>query len=156
MDGGAGLDFEEGVAAPGGAGYAADGGAGGGGVPGAADAPAEGEGEDGARSGAARSGGAGGGGGAVGSLGGPGLGSAGGGAPGLYRAVAEIAAPGDAALELTDWTRGFVWVNGFRLGRCWSAGPQESLFVPGPVLRAGSNEVWVLELERGGEDVRLG
>lgn len=133
--------------------------------PRAADAPAEGGGDDGAGAAAARSGGAGAarpwggdaeGTGAVGPPGGPGPGGAGGGAPGLYRAVAEIAAPGDAALELPCWTRGFVWVNGFCLGRYWSAGPQQSLFVPGPVLHAGSNEVWVLELERGGEDVRLG
>jgi beta-galactosidase len=50
-------------------------------------------------------------------------------------------------LELPGWTRGFVWVNGFNLGRYWSAGPQRSLYVPGPVLREGGNEVWVLELE---------
>ncbi|MGW1881864.1 glycoside hydrolase family 35 protein [Streptomyces sp. NPDC001970] len=75
--------------------------------------------------------------------------------PGLYRATADVAVPGDAGLELPGWTRGFVWVNGFCLGRYWAAGPQTSLFVPGPVLREGANEVWVLELERGGEDVRL-
>jgi hypothetical protein len=35
-------------------------------------------------------------------------------------------------------------------------GPQDSLFVPGPVLREGGNEVWVLELEGGAvESVRL-
>jgi hypothetical protein len=34
-------------------------------------------------------------------------------------------------------------------------GPQESLFVPGPVLREGANEVWVLELEGAGASVRL-
>ncbi|MGW2564050.1 glycoside hydrolase family 35 protein [Streptomyces sp. NPDC001514] len=76
--------------------------------------------------------------------------------PGLYRTVLEVASPGDAALELPGWTRGFVWVNGFCLGRYWAAGPQKSLFVPGAVLREGANEVWVLELEQGGEDVRLG
>ncbi|MEU3689099.1 glycoside hydrolase family 35 protein [Streptomyces narbonensis] len=69
--------------------------------------------------------------------------------PGLYRAVVEVAGPGDAALSLPGATRGFVWVNGFCLGRYWNAGPQESLFVPGPVLREGANEVWVLELEGG-------
>ncbi|MCX4509695.1 beta-galactosidase [Streptomyces sp. NBC_01619] len=74
---------------------------------------------------------------------------------GLYRGGLTVAGAGDARLELPGWTRGFVWVNGFCLGRYWSAGPQESLFVPGPVLREGANEVWVLELERGGEDVRL-
>lgn len=54
---------------------------------------------------------------------------------------------GDAVLELPGWTRGFVWVNGFNLGRYWSTGPQRTLYVPGPVLREGGNDVWVLELE---------
>ncbi|MFD6435916.1 beta-galactosidase family protein [Streptomyces venezuelae] len=77
------------------------------------------------------------------------------GRPGLYRGTVEVSSPGDASLALPGWTRGFVWVNGFNLGRYWSAGPQTTLFVPGPVLRAGANEVWVLELEEGGESVRF-
>ncbi|MEW1755059.1 beta-galactosidase family protein [Streptomyces cyaneofuscatus] len=56
-----------------------------------------------------------------------------------------------AGLRLPGWTRGFVWVNGSCLGRYWSAGPQETLYVPGPVLSEGVNEVWVLELEGAGE-----
>ncbi|WP_372457018.1 hypothetical protein, partial [Streptomyces purpurogeneiscleroticus] len=32
-------------------------------------------------------------------------------------------------------------------GRYWSAGPQRALYVPGPCLREGPNEVLVLELE---------
>ncbi|MFE5484816.1 beta-galactosidase family protein [Streptomyces sp. NPDC056527] len=75
--------------------------------------------------------------------------------PGLHRAVVDVSGPGDATLSLPGGTRGFVWVNGFCLGRYWSAGPQESLFVPGPVLREGANEVWVLELEGGAGSVRL-
>ncbi|MET9799891.1 beta-galactosidase family protein [Streptomyces sp. NPDC006368] len=79
------------------------------------------------------------------------------GEPGLYRTVLEVAAgaAGDAALELPGWTRGFVWLNGFCLGRYWNVGPQGSLFVPGPVVREGVNEVWVLELEGAGPSVRL-
>ncbi|MER7107291.1 glycoside hydrolase family 35 protein [Streptomyces sp. NPDC000229] len=77
------------------------------------------------------------------------------GAPGLYRGVGVVAGAGDAALELPGWTRGFVWVNGFCLGRYWGVGPQQSLFVPGPVLREGVNEAWVLELEGAGRSVRL-
>lgn len=65
---------------------------------------------------------------------------------GLHRGTFEVSGAGDATLELPGWERGFVWVNGFCLGRYWSAGPQDSLFVPGPVLREGENEVWVLEL----------
>ncbi|MFB7448755.1 beta-galactosidase family protein [Streptomyces sp. NPDC056194] len=71
------------------------------------------------------------------------------GGPGLYRGALDVTGAGDAWLRLPGSTRGFVWVNGFCLGRYWSAGPQEALFVPGPVLREGANEVWVLELEGG-------
>ncbi|MDT9694548.1 beta-galactosidase [Streptomyces sp. P17] len=67
------------------------------------------------------------------------------GAPGLYRGAVTLRGAGDALLELPGWTRGFVWVNGFSLGRYWSAGPQRALFVPGPVLHEGENEVRVLE-----------
>ncbi|MER8090386.1 beta-galactosidase [Streptomyces sp. NPDC094048] len=76
-----------------------------------------------------------------------------GGRTGLFRGTFEVTAVGGighAGLELPDWTRGFVWVNGFCLGRYWSAGPQRTLYVPGPVLREGANEVWVLELEGAG------
>ncbi|MGO1024152.1 glycoside hydrolase family 35 protein [Streptomyces rubiginosohelvolus] len=79
---------------------------------------------------------------------------------GLFRGeftVEGAAGLGHAGLELPGWTRGFVWVNGFCLGRYWSAGPQRTLYVPGPVLREGANEVWVLELEdAGGPWVELG
>jgi beta-galactosidase len=68
------------------------------------------------------------------------------GAPGLFRGTVTVRGAGDARLELPGFTRGFVWINGFGLGRYWSTGPQRSLYVPGPVLREGSNEVWVLEL----------
>ncbi|WP_327694209.1 glycoside hydrolase family 35 protein [Streptomyces sp. NBC_00459] len=70
--------------------------------------------------------------------------------PGLYRGAVTVCGAGDARLELPGWTRGFAWVNGFGLGRYWCVGPQHSLYVPGPVLREGVNEVWVLELEGAG------
>lgn len=77
------------------------------------------------------------------------------GAAGLYRGWVDLpaGAPSSsyanswAELQLPGWGRGFVWVNGFCLGRYWWVGPQRVLHVPGPVLRAGVNEVWVLELE---------
>ncbi|NGO15234.1 beta-galactosidase [Streptomyces sp. HC44] len=69
------------------------------------------------------------------------------GAPGLYRGTVTVSGAGDARLELPGWTRGFAWINGFNLGRYWSTGPQHSLYVPGPVLHEGENEVWLLELQ---------
>ncbi|MFC6062440.1 glycoside hydrolase family 35 protein [Streptomyces ochraceiscleroticus] len=73
-------------------------------------------------------------------------------ARGLHRGSVTVPAGGvgDALLELPGWTRGFVWIGGFPLGRYWSAGPQHALYVPGPCLREGPNEVLVLELEGAG------
>ncbi|MFD1149908.1 glycoside hydrolase family 35 protein [Saccharothrix hoggarensis] len=66
--------------------------------------------------------------------------------PVLLRARFDLDRPADLHLDTAGWGRGVVWVNGFCLGRYWSRGPQRTLYVPGPVLRAGGNEVVVLEL----------
>lgn len=61
----------------------------------------------------------------------------------------------DAHLALPDFVKGFVWVNGFLLGRYWEAGPQETYYVPAPLLRPEGNEVVILELERRGTRIEL-
>lgn len=58
--------------------------------------------------------------------------------------------PADAFLALPGFGKGFVWVNGFLLGRYWEVGPQMTLYVPAPLLEAGVNTVTVLELLRSG------
>lgn len=73
------------------------------------------------------------------------------GAPGLSGARFDVAEPLDTHLTLPGFTKGFVWVNGFLLGRYWNIGPQETLYVPGPLLRAGENEITVLELHASGD-----
>ncbi|MGN8048880.1 glycoside hydrolase family 35 protein [Curtobacterium sp. 22159] len=52
----------------------------------------------------------------------------------------------DRYLCLDGFRKGVAWVNGFCLGRYWSRGPQQTLAVPGPVLRAGRNELVVFEV----------
>ncbi len=42
--------------------------------------------------------------------------------------------------------KGYVWVNGFNLGRYWEIGPQKSLYLPGALLKE-ENEIIVLEME---------
>ena len=37
-------------------------------------------------------------------------------------------------------------MNGFNLGRYWEIGPQETLYLPGPLLKKGDNEIVVFEL----------
>ncbi|MFD4320833.1 beta-galactosidase family protein [Streptomyces sp. NPDC058548] len=66
--------------------------------------------------------------------------------PAFHRGHVTIAHPADGFVALDGWTKGHVWINGFALGRYWSRGPQTTLYVPAPVLRAGRNEVTVLEL----------
>ncbi|WP_086832261.1 beta-galactosidase [Streptomyces sp. NRRL B-24572] len=69
--------------------------------------------------------------------------------PAFHRGTFEVTDPADTFLHLDGWTKGNAWVNGFPLGRYWSRGPQASLYVPAPVLRAGTNEIVVLELHAG-------
>lgn len=67
--------------------------------------------------------------------------------PVAARAILPVDAPADLFLDTTGWGKGFAWCNGFALGRYWNRGPQRTLYVPGPVTRAGDNEVVVLEFE---------
>ncbi|XP_028993235.1 beta-galactosidase-1-like protein [Betta splendens] len=55
----------------------------------------------------------------------------------------------DTFIKLSEWTKGQVWINGVNLGRYWpSRGPQQTLYVPGPLLSATQpNNITVLELE---------
>ncbi len=66
--------------------------------------------------------------------------------PSVSFATFDAAGPGDRFLRLEGWTKGVVFVNGFNLGRYWSRGPQRTLYVPGPLIREGANELAILEL----------
>jgi len=57
----------------------------------------------------------------------------------------DVVEPTDLFLNTAGWGKGNAFVNGFNLGRYWSAGPGETLYVPGPLLRAGRNSVVVFE-----------
>jgi len=67
-------------------------------------------------------------------------------APAFYHGTFELEAVGDTFLDMRGWGKGCVWVNGHNLGRYWRIGPQQSLFLPGPWLLQGKNEVVVLDL----------
>ena len=73
----------------------------------------------------------------------------------LAGAEFEVDEPADTYLALPDSGKGFVWLNGFLLGRYWEKGPQVTLYVPGPLLNAGRNSIKVLELVKHGSVVEL-
>jgi beta-galactosidase len=66
--------------------------------------------------------------------------------PAFWRGGFELAQAGDTFLDMRMWGKGVVWINGRCLGRFWNIGPQQTLYVPGPWLRAGRNEVVVLDI----------
>eukprot|EP00966_Prymnesium_polylepis_P069879 1624774-Prymnesium_polylepis.2 len=68
--------------------------------------------------------------------------------PAFYRGTFDAEAAADTYLRLPGFEKGSVWVNGFALGRFWEAeGPQRTLYVPGPVVRPGRNELLVFEVD---------
>lgn len=63
----------------------------------------------------------------------------------FYRGCFTVDTPQDTFVKLDNFTKGFVTINGFNLGRYWEIGPQQTLYVPASILRKGENEVVVFE-----------
>ncbi|MDF3056576.1 MAG: beta-galactosidase [Rariglobus sp.] len=66
--------------------------------------------------------------------------------PAFWRGTFRLTVPGDTFLDVRSWGKGVVWINGHCLGRFWNIGPTQTMYMPGPWLRAGSNEVVVLDM----------
>ena len=65
--------------------------------------------------------------------------------PCFYRGTFHVDQPADTFLDTSNLTKGQLWVNGHNLGRFWNIGPQKTLYVPGPWLKQGANEVVVFD-----------
>ena len=65
---------------------------------------------------------------------------------GYYRGYFTLKKVGDTFLNFETWGKGQVWVNGHAMGRIWSIGPQQTLYVPGCWLKKGKNEIIVLDV----------
>lgn len=66
--------------------------------------------------------------------------------PAFWRGRFKADSQTDTFLDMKPWGKGVVWINGRCLGRYWNIGPTQTMYVPGPWLRAGDNEVVVLDL----------
>lgn len=53
---------------------------------------------------------------------------------------------GDTYVDVSNYTKGIVWVNGHNLGRFWNIGPQKRLFCPAGWMREGLNEIIVFDM----------
>lgn len=54
---------------------------------------------------------------------------------------------GECFVNMTGFTKGYVFVNGFNLGRYWNIGPQKALYLPGAILK-DENEIIIFEIEK--------
>ena len=66
--------------------------------------------------------------------------------PGYHRGYFNLKKVGDTFLNFETWGKGQVYVNGHAMGRIWSIGPQQTLYVPGCWLKKGKNEIIVLDI----------
>ena len=67
--------------------------------------------------------------------------------PAFYQAIFNIDETADTFLHMDNFAKGFVFVNGFNIGRYWEVGPARTLYIPAPLLKQGENEVTVFEFE---------
>ena len=54
------------------------------------------------------------------------------GVPAFHRGTFIIEQQGDCFVDMSQWGKGAVWVNGKSLGRFCNIGPQQTLYIPAP------------------------
>ena len=75
--------------------------------------------------------------------------------PALIKTSFRAEEANDTFISLADAGQGFLYVNGFCVGRYWNRGPQQSLYIPAPLVKAGENEVLLIEFERLPTEISL-
>ena len=69
--------------------------------------------------------------------------------PGIFfKGVIRLDEVADTYIDMSNYKKGMVWVNGHNLGRYWEIGPQHSLYCPAPWLKKGMNEIIVFDLHQ--------
>lgn len=69
------------------------------------------------------------------------------GLPAFYKFTFQADEVGDTFLDVDGFGKGCVFVNGRNIGRFWEAGPQKRLYIPGPMLKEGINEIVLFETD---------
>ena len=66
--------------------------------------------------------------------------------PSLSKANFNITSVGDTYINVKNYKKGYVWINGRNLGRYWNIGPSQKVFCPGVWLKEGANTLYILDL----------
>ncbi|OGU64183.1 MAG: beta-galactosidase [Stygiobacter sp. GWC2_38_9] len=64
----------------------------------------------------------------------------------FFKGTFELNKTADTYIDMSNYKKGIVFVNGNNLGRYWEIGPQKRLFCPATFLMKGQNEVVVFDL----------
>lgn len=72
--------------------------------------------------------------------------------PVLRKGSFSLDSTADTYLDMSNWGKGVIWVNGHNLGRYWYVGPQQTIYLPAEWLQKGTNEIEVLELLKPQQD----
>ena len=64
----------------------------------------------------------------------------------FFKGTFQLNTVGDTYLDMSNYKKGFVVVNGKNLGRYWCPSPQQRLFCPAPWLKKGRNEVLIFDM----------
>ena len=65
----------------------------------------------------------------------------------IFKGIFNLTEVGDTFIDVRQWEKGILYVNGKNLGRYWKIGPQYRLFCPASYLKKGLNSVLILDLK---------
>lgn len=75
--------------------------------------------------------------------------------PRFFRGRFEAQSGIDTYICFENFGHGYIWVNGFNVGRYDSAGPQMTLYLPGHFLKDRDNEVIVFDIDPVGQRTNI-
>ncbi len=63
----------------------------------------------------------------------------------FFKGEFMLAQTGDSYFDMSNYSKGMLYVNGHNLGRYWNIGPQQRLYCPASWLKKGKNEIIVFD-----------
>ncbi|CAG9835965.1 unnamed protein product [Diabrotica balteata] len=59
----------------------------------------------------------------------------------------------DTYIDMSNWTKGLVIVNGFPIGKYFKLGPQQAIYLPAPFLHSGENKIIIFEHFKASDEI---
>jgi beta-galactosidase len=66
----------------------------------------------------------------------------------FFKGNFDLTETGDTFFDMSQYSKGNLYVNGHNLGRYWNRGPQQRLYCPASWLKKGKNEILVFDLHQ--------